>query len=240
MKPHRSLLIILTLLVTNLCAQTPGPSPKQKGPLFRTLGLGVNLEGLYYMDGKKDVPVQVTQNTRSEFFSLPSASPLEFYRIEKAADGSVVRIPVARAAVPEGSKLLLLVFSEGASKNTIIETLDDSLAAFPGGSYRVLNRLNQPLDAVMMGQKTLVPAHGTALINVRGPGSTRFVQISLAGTTPPRTILSNNWSYSEELRTLVIAAPSVPPSDTPLVARISEPVYLAQSPEVPSTAPKAP
>lgn len=239
MKLHISITSILVLLTTTLCAQTTAPAAKQTGPLFRTMGLGVNPEGLYYMNDKKDVPIAVTQNARSDFYPLPSSNPLEFYRLEKAADGSVARIPVTRAAVPEGAKLLLFIFSEGPSKNIAVETLDDSLAAFPGGTYRVLNRLNQPLDAVIKGQKSPIPAHGTALIDVRGPGTTRFVQISFAGTTPPRTILSNNWSYSADLRTLVIAAPSVPPSETPLVARISEPVYLAQ-PQASPTPAKAP
>ena len=236
MKLHIGITIILALLATTLCAQTAAPTSKQTGPLFRTMGLGVNPEGLYYLNDKKDVPVSVTQNARSDFYPLPSSNPLEFYRKEKAPDGTEVRIPVARATVPEGAKILLFIFSEGPSKTTVVETLDDSLVAFPGGTYRVLNRLNQPLDAVIKGQKSPIPAHGAALIDVRGPGTTRFVQISFAGTTPPRTILSNNWSYNADLRTLVIAAPSVPPSDTPLVARISEPVYLAQPQASPAPA----
>ncbi len=234
MNIHRIIILILSFFAGNVCAQAPAQAIKQSDAVFRTLGLGVNITDIFYKQGKKDVPIQVTQDARSEFYPLPSEPIVEFYRMEKVDDGSERRIPVARAALPSGAKLLLLVFSTGPSKAPVVETLDDSLTAFPGGSYRVLNRLDQPLEAIIKEQKKAIPERGMALVDARGPGSTRFVQIFVSSKPKPRLILSNNWAFSDSVRTLVVVAPSENPIGTPLVARITEPVYLAE-PQAPAS-----
>lgn len=239
MNSCRSIFLILALFAADACAQGPAPEPKQPQSFFRTLGLGVNFTDLFYMLGKKDMPIHVTEDARSEFYPLPAGPSVEFYRMEKAADGSDLRIPVAKAVVPSAAKLLLFVFSRGGAKSTIVESFDDSLAAFPGGSYRVLNRLDQAVEAKVKEQKMAIPARGDAVMDARGPGPTRFVQMFVSAKPKPRLILSNNWAFYDSVRTLVVVSPSVPPTGTPLVARITEPVSLARPPEqaVTTTAP---
>lgn len=239
MKLHGIIFLIFALFAVNARAQVPASTPKQPLPSFRTLGLGLNLADLFYMHGKKDVPIRVTEDARSEFYPLPAGPTVEFYRIEKAADGSDLRIPVVKAAVPAAAKLLLFVFSAGPSKTTVVETLDDSLTAFPGGAYRILNRLDQSLEAIVKEQRQAVAAHGTVLIDARGPGTTRFVQIFASSKPKPRLILSNNWAFYDAVRTLIVVVPTVPPSETPLVTRITEPTSLAEPP-APAPATKAP
>ena len=234
MSLNRIIIIVFAFLVANVCAQAPTPAIKKTDAFFRTLGLSVDLQDLFYMHEKKDVPIRVTQDARSEFYPLPNRPMVEFYRIEKAPDGTNQRIPVAQAALPTGAKLLLFVFSTDPAKTPLVETLDDSLTAFPGGSYRILNRLDQPLEAIIKEQKKAIPARSVALMDARGPGRTRFVQVFVAGKPNPRLILSNNWAFYDSVRTLVVVAPSDNPIGTPLVARITEPIYLAE-PQAPAT-----
>lgn len=229
-------LLILALLAVDVCAQAPAPPPKQATPVFRTLGLGTSFTDLFYMQEKKDVPVRVTEDARSEFYVLPSTSPVEFYRIEKGPDDSLKRIPVAKAVVPAPGKLPLFVFSAGPSGQIVIETLDDSLGAFPGGSYRILNRLDQALEAVVKKQKSAIPARGAAVIDARGSGTTVFVQLFTDAAPRPKLIFSNNWAFAEAVRTLVVVVPPTPPSKTPVVRRIPEPISSAQPP-APAPAP---
>ncbi len=240
MKLQRGIFLILALLAADACAQQAAPAPAKTTAFFRTLGLGVNLAGLHYRHANKDVPVSVTEDARSEFCPLPPGTPLEFFRLEKGTDDSVRRVPVATVAVRDGAKLPLFVFSAGPDKRIVVETLDDTLAAFPAGAYRVINRLDQPVEAVFKEQKLPVPARGTAVMKLRDPGTTVFVRMFLAGGPRPRPIFSNNWAFTEVVRTLVVVVPPEPPSTTPLVRRIPEPVSAAIPPETPPTQAVAP
>ena len=86
-------------------------------------------------------------------------------------------------------------------------------------------------------QKSAIPARGTAVVNARGSGTTVFVQLFMDAAPRPKLIFSNNWAFTEAVRTLVVVVPPAPPSKTPVVRRIPEPITAAQPPApAPATA----
>lgn len=238
MKLLRCILIFLALHATVLRAQEA--VPQRITTVFRTLGLGVNLTGIYYLYNNKDVPVSVLEDTRSEFYPLTPALAVQFYRLEKSQDGTLLRLPVAKATLPGNAKVMLLVFGQGPAKSMVVETMDESLAAFPGGSYRFVNRTDQRLEALVKEQKATVPEAGTVLVNARGAGPTVFVQLFTQGTARPQLFLSNNWAFNAAIRTLVVVEPPVAPSKTPMVRRIIEPITVLQPPPPTPSAPLTP
>lgn len=233
MKLIRYTLILFVLIAASAQAQSAAMA-------FRSLGLGVNLPDLFYLHNNKDVPLPILEDTRSPFFPLAASREMEFYRIEKLQDGTLLRIPVAKAALPLGARVLLFVFSSGPSKNIVVEAMDESLAAFPGGSYRFLNRTEQRLEARVREQKMVIPEGGTSLLSSGGTGTTAFVQLLESGPQRPRILLSNNWAFSAETRTLVVVTPPIPPSSIPIVRRIGEPIAFLQAPASGPSRPNSP
>lgn len=228
----RTALIALLLLLPGLPAESQGPPPAEtKGPAFRTLGLGYSSGDLFYSREGRDIALPVTEDSRSPFLPLPPGASLPFYRIEKLPDGEVRRVPAGAAQLDRGGRLPLLVFSPGGK----VDVLDDSLDVFPGGSYRVVNRLSEDLGALLGGSPTKVPAGTNTVIDAaKGQkGTTLFVQLYLLARSPQALVFSNNWAFSPLLRTLVIVVPPVPPSDLPGVRRIVE------STELPGLAPSS-
>ncbi len=205
-------------------AQVPEQSEGKQKPMFRTLGLGFSSGDLFYSRENQDVALPVTEDSRSPFLLQPVGSSLPFYRMEKLADGTVKRVPAGTAEIAPGGHLPLLVFFPSGK----VEVLDDSLDKFPGGSYRVLNGLNEDLGALLGKSPTSVPANSNKVIDATKEknGTTLFVQMYLLERSPRTLVFSNNWAFSPLLRTMVIVVPPVPPSELPTVRRIVESIEL--------------
>lgn len=231
-----SLATLIICLVTGFAAHGEEPAEGKQPPGFRTLGLGYSSGDLFYSHANQDVPLPVTEDSRSPFLPRPAGSSLAFYRMEKLPDGTSKRVPAGTAEISSGGRLPLLIFSPSGK----VEVLDDSLEVFPGGSYRVLNRLGEDLGALLGTSPTRVPAYSGKVIDGTGQkkGNTLFVQMYLLARSPQTLVFSNNWAFSPLLRTMVIVVPPVPPSELPTVRRIVESIEL---PNLPASAnPKTP
>ncbi len=221
---NRTVATSVFFLLLGFAAHAQEPAAGKQPLAFRTLGLGYAGEDLFYSNGNKDVPLPVTEDSRSPFLPRPAGASLAFYRMEKLPDGTAKRIPAGTAEISSGGRLPLLIFSPGGK----VEVLDDSLEVFPGGSYRVLNRLNEDLGALLGTSPTKVPANSDKVIDAtqQKKGTTLFVQLYLLARSPQTLVFSNNWAFSPILRTMVIVVPPVPPSELPTVRRIVESIEL--------------
>jgi hypothetical protein len=231
MKPLISLLLVLVTLSAIAAAQE-APLDASK-PVFRTLGLGFSTSDLFYAVDDKDVPLPITEDSRSPFLRIPATGQLSFHRLEKLADGTTKRLPLGSVDLSRGGKMPLVLFSMTANNTPKIEVLDDSLSAFPGGSYRVINRLNEELGALFGKSPVTIPANSDRVIdgNPVRKGNTLFAQLYLISRNPRKLVFSNNWAFNSLSRTLVVVVPPVPPSDLPLVRRIVEAVDMLTPPE---------
>lgn len=225
------LLILLAVILPDAVAQSSAQPPP---PRFRTLGLGVDCSDLFYNLKDKDVPISVVEDTRSDFYELPAGDKVTFYKVTQGADTSVVRTPVADAVLTGGGRLPLLIFSAstGGSGSYKVEVLPDDLSSFPAGTYRVLNRTGIPLGCLLAGSPTVVPPDGSALLEKKPAEGMRtlFFQVYPVGGKSSQPLYSNNWAWNAALRTLVVAAPPVPPSTFPVIRRIVDSVEMLTAP----------
>lgn len=196
------------------------------GPRFRTLGLGVAADDLFYELGGKDVAVTLTQDAPSGFYELPAGGNLAFYRLATNPDGGTARQPVASVKVAGAGLQFLVIVSVGGPGVLSAEVLADDLQTFPAGSYRFLNRTDAPLTCILAGTSSVIAAHSVELLKAKSGEGTRtvFLQV-LAQKGKDRVVLySNNWAWSPLIRTMIVAAPPVPPATTPSIRRIGESV----------------
>lgn len=192
--------------------------------VFRLLGIGASANDLYYRLGENDEPVVFAEDYRSPFYLRPRGNELRFYRIEKGADGTEQRIPVVEAVIPEGMKYPLVVFSpagDGLSANVI----DDGLEAFPGGTYRVFNRLDYEVGLIVGKERSLADKGSVVLLRGVPEEGRRVLLVQILrkkGQDVP-LLFSNKWAFNPQLRTMVLITPPLPPSTFPVVRRIVEP-----------------
>lgn len=229
--------ISLILSVVIGLAAGPAAAGASKPGMFRTLGLGVSGEALFYSLDGQDVPVTVTADARSGFFLCPPVESVEFYKKVARADGTEQRVPVARAVLAPGGSLPLLVFlpARKGEMELAVEVLDDSLSEFPAGSFRVLNRTEANMGIIIGPAKSEIPALMSKVLSGPGGGSTVFFQGYLLSPAGGRLIFSNNWAFNERLRTLVVIAPSASPTEPPSFRRIVEPAEVVNNARPAST-----
>jgi hypothetical protein len=229
---YRELLAVVALAVALETgdAATDGDSPA----LFRTLGLNYSSNDFFYVKDGEEIAVTITQDARSGFFLRPKGDDLELFQNTTLPDGSRKKTPVLRVSLKPGGELPLLIFSppiEGRQAPAI-EVLDDSIEEFPAGSYRVLNRLKAGVGIIAGQERGEVDANGQKVFSPRIAAPARTILFQAFVNTPqgPQMIFSNNWAFSELLRTLVIvAAPPDSHQELPVFRRIVEPADVLLS-----------
>lgn len=95
---------------------------------FRTMGLDVGLEDVYYNTGSEEALLLVPENHISGSYRLRAGgSPLELYRKAQGEQGEV-KVPVAQIAIPDGLTSGILVFlpHNGAGQGWRTVWVDDS------------------------------------------------------------------------------------------------------------------
>lgn len=219
------LMMTSVLLVHHAIAEEPGKS------FFRTLALDAAPTDLSYQVQEKEYPLPVADDARSDFLAAPADGQLVLLRSSAGADGGLVKTPAYKLNLRQGGPLPLVLFYRG--KNGVECTvLDDSLLAFPAGSYRALNRIEHEVGLILGKSKATVPAGGDQTLALRGQGAderTVFARLFLIEGAKSKLVYSNNWGFSEMVRTLVVISSSEQPAGLPQVRRIVEPVDLVES-----------
>ena len=170
---------------------------------FRTLGVGVDLKELFYVDGQKLKPFVVDSDRRSVYYdySIPGA-PISFVKVVKTPDGKELREPVAQVEVDVLLRRVLLVFTKepkgGAYK---ILAIKDDISSVPPGGYQVLNFLPVSAGLLVGTEKQIIPA-GEA----RALPNTDIYTFKLFGVAANTAIpvFSNIFSVDKETRNLVL------------------------------------
>lgn len=170
------------LLLLSLCTLAVMSAPPAVALDFRLLSWGPDVEGLQFQNGSEIVSVDALQAGLSERFPIKSGRTVEFFRIDESVTPSV-RVPLARAEVPEGIEHALLILApspQGAELAYSTVLLDDSLEATPENSVRFHNLSGQEI-AVRAGAKSFSLANGQSKLepySLETPGKL-FLQIAV-------------------------------------------------------------
>lgn len=159
---------VFALITADLAAGAGEPSQDEPGIAFSCLYWeGKPEEELLYQHGKSMVPLEFTGASRSRVFELPGKASFELFRHDtEVAEGKPSFKHLASAAVPRGTKkvlFLIIPFEGAAGMNYRIVAIDDSLKAFPRGSFHFTNFTSDPLVAKFDGQTKDIPS-GKAVV----------------------------------------------------------------------------
>ena len=204
-----------------------GSTAGKKGPQFTCLYWeGLPEEDLYYRQGEEFVLLEFSKEIRSKDFSLKGMSVFELYRdAQKPVEGKPPYDRITQAKIPTGtSQVLFLVIpfkSEGKATYRVV-AMDDSLSAFPRGTFRFANFTSQALRVKFAGEVQKLPASKMTVMSCK-PGEAGGFRPFLIGDAKGRQIFGTRLFGQASGRELVfISPPERKGSNIPRVKFISQ------------------
>jgi hypothetical protein len=174
---------------------------------------------LFYRQGQQYLPVKLSPGQRSQPCPIQGADALElFQRSAKAAGkgGSVSAADydlVGRAPLLNGTKrmLFLIEATKDSGKNSNshpfrLHGMDDSLEAFPAGSFRFVNLTPDLLRIELAGAILELPGGAQKVVTPEIPESGGFLPVVIKNETG-RHLLENRLLAQRTGRELVLIAP---------------------------------
>ena len=201
------ILVFLPLfLVHPLKAQAV--QPKAPAYTFRTLGLDCAPEGLHYLSGSNSINLSVLSGMRSDPQSYEGVSPIVFFRTIPGNDGRMTNVPVVSVDLSGAGSFPLLLFSKGATDAAPpkVRVLPEDAAAFPGGTFRVLNNTGSPLSVSFGTSRMIVPPF--SMMNHKSEAEVQTMAIASEQATGSIQVMRANVGILPNSRILLLAIPS--------------------------------
>lgn len=170
---------------------------------------------LYYQHGKQHLPLALAAGQRSKLYHLQGVETLElFVRKEQAAgSGTAGAAPeyqrVGMAPLLKGVKRLLFLIDATKDATDLplrLLGMDDTLATFPAGSFRFINRTPNPLRLELAGATHELPQGALKVVTPALPGAGGFLP-AIIKSADGQLVLENRFFAQRTGRELVIISP---------------------------------
>lgn len=223
--PWAHLTLLLVLSAVGLWNSALGAPEKAKKSFSCLYWEGKPKEELFYRHGESMKPLEFSQATRSKLAELPGASSFELFR--RTAEPKEDDLPferLASAAIPSGAiRVLFLVipFETEAGSSYRIVAMDDSLNAFPRGSFRFANFTSQPLQVSLDGKRQRIPSKELVVVTPKPRQNGGFLPF-LIGNAKGETLFGTRLFGQPDGRELVFITPPLRQGGKPRVKFISQ------------------
>jgi hypothetical protein len=227
-----ALALFALLLAGGLSAQTddgnekPAKGQKNKQQFTCLYWEALPIEKLYYRVGEDFKAIKFENSIRSQDYALKGMTSFELYR--DAKDPKENELPyelLARTAIPTNSPQILFLVIPFKNEDAIsyrVVAMDDSLAAFPRGTFRFANFTSQSLLVKFAGEVQKIPASKMTEMSCK-PGKGGGFRPFIIGNSKGKQIFGTRLFGQSSGRELVfISPPERKGSDTPRVKFISQ------------------
>lgn len=200
------LFLTLLLLPLTLSAQAGRKADKQadKSQFSCVSWDKLSITELFYRNGKTFIPLGVKAKNRSELYPLGKMQQLQVYVKAKEGEEEEYNL-VGKASIPANSGRVLFFIKEVKNSKYLplsIYGIDDSLKAFPPGSFRFMNSTRVPLTVIFDKKKKDIPPRKTSVIKfntssegglipfyIRGPRGENLYENRLFGKPTGRDMI---------------------------------------------------
>ena len=209
MKLDKQKTISILLLTALLLSLPVFSAPKY----FRTIGLRLDRNDLYYRHQGEDVQVRFRRSARSQFYAFENSFPppdssttnapqqvgLVFYELQQTTNGETNRVPVARVDFSNAEEWMLLTARKDvdAPGGIRIEAIPDDINSFPAPKLAFVNHTAAPLGVQVGDTAMRIPPRGVrqidpSLVN-EGRGEVRQTRVAILRNNDAEIIYANNW-----------------------------------------------
>jgi hypothetical protein len=199
----------------------------KKKPVFTCLYWeGLPKETLYYRVGEEFLSINFQDSIRSQEYPLKAMKSFQLYRDAKdPKDGVPPYDLLSTTAIPANSKqvlFLVIPFQKNAEISYQVVAMDDSLDAFPRGTFRFANFTRQTLLVKFAGEIKKIPASKMTEMSCK-PGKGGGFRPFIIGNAKGKQIFGTRLFGQPSGRELVFISPPLRrDSNSPRVKFISQ------------------
>ena len=130
----------------------------------------LSMPEILYKDGNNFHAIELIKRQRSKVYEFKRAqSEMRLYIQEVNGEGELVYKVVGRAAIKPASSRMLFFIQQRENKKEdelplFLSGVDDSLDAFPMGSFRFINNTKMPMQVVFPSARAELPARASKVI----------------------------------------------------------------------------
>jgi hypothetical protein len=138
---------------------------------------------VFYFDGIDYQPIELRPRQRSKNYDLPAGqSSFQLFREQTDEAGEIIYQLAGAASIPELAKVTLFMLSFAPEAEIPIRMfgIDDSVEAFPAGSFRFLNVSERVLLVRINGEKVEVGPREMKLASPEIPELSGFIPFYIA------------------------------------------------------------
>ncbi|WPJ96736.1 hypothetical protein SH580_03330 [Coraliomargarita algicola] len=135
---------------------------------------GTDTRDLHYLKNGQLEPLQISQAFYKGPFDYTGPNPIVFYKKIRSEDGTMIPTPVASAPINPAFKDVFLLFLKSPNESADSEqqlhilSIDNQLATFPQGAYRIYNLSEYEVGGIFSDQKFTIPGKGFKTIDLNG------------------------------------------------------------------------
>jgi hypothetical protein len=143
----------------------------------------LSMPEILYKDGNDFHAIELIKRQRSKVYELKQAhSEMRLYVQEVNDKGEVIYKVIGRTAIKAGSSRMLFFIQERLSVKEgelplFLSGIDDSLDAFPMGSFRFINNTKIPMQVMFPGTRAELPARSGKVLSPKIPKLGGFIPL---------------------------------------------------------------
>ena len=168
----RYCLIVACLASLSLLPSLPGQEPAGGSFEFSFVAWeNLSIPEVLYKDGGNYHVIELIKRQRSKVYEFKRAqSDMRLYVQEVNDEGELVYKVIGRAAIKAGSSRMLFFIQERVNKKDdelplFLSGIDDSLDAFPMGSFRFVNNTKVPMQVLFPNTRAELPAKSSKVLS---------------------------------------------------------------------------
>jgi hypothetical protein len=218
------------LVLTLLWAAAALPLGAQSAPKATSLKFScvawenLTIDNLFYRQGKKCLPIQLSPGSRSELYTLQDATALELCTLAVDEQGKEYYKLIGQAALPVGSdRALFFIFEKKAADGLplTVSGVDDSLKTFPPGSYRFVNSTSVELKVTFGGVTTPIAPRAMTVVPSQVSKNGGFLPF-LVKDAANRNIYETRFFSQPTGRSMVFISPPPKPGERVLIKFLAQ------------------
>ena len=195
---------------------------------------------LFFFDGKKFQALKLKKFKRSDLFKLKDAEDFSLFIQSKTKDGELSYKRVGKTSILSNSSRILYLLSHQktatARLNVRITGIDDSLGAFPPGTFRFVNFTSETLLIKFGDQKAKVKPQKVTTIKQRNQLESGLLPM-MVGDSKGNVLLEDRLYVRSRGRKIVFISPPVKKGASLKIKYLSEIVPPQIPKPTPSSAP---
>lgn len=220
------LVVLLAACPVPLRAQSAPAGGKPAAEFSCLIWEPLPITAVFYRNGKEVVPLELSPGNRSRLYPLKETTGLELYTVVTGPDGKATYKLVGKAPLVAGTRRMLFLIEPVPQATELplkIVGVDDSLDAFPPGTFRFFNFSALPLQVRFGGQTDSLPVDEVKVVRSNVPLNGGLLPIYISDINR-KTLFENRIIAQPDLREMVFIRPPARPGASPKVKFVTEPI----------------